>query len=76
MAGRFNNFMFSVPNLPKPVYTALKAIADKLDLSHQQVVILGVAAIMTLSRTDKAALGDLVSKMNDEAVLDMSHLDS
>ena len=71
---KYNNFMFSVPNLPKPVYDNVKVIAEKLNFSHQQVVILGVAAIMKLSRVDKAALNLLVEKMNSEAAMDMGDL--
>ena len=68
---KYNNFMFSVPNLPKTVYDNVKTIAGKLNFSHQQVVILGVAAIMVLSRVDKAALDLLVEKLDSEATMDM-----
>ena len=72
---KFNNFMFSVPNLPRPVYDNVKVIAEKLNLSHQQIVILGVAAIMKLSWVNKAALDELVKSLNAEATMDMGNLD-
>ena len=75
MPGKFNNFMFSVPNLPRPVYDNLKVMAEKLNLSHQEIVILGVAAIMVLSRTDKATLDSMVAKLSGETIMDMSNFD-
>ncbi len=72
---KYNNFMFSVPNLPRPVYDNVKRIGEKLSLSHQQIVILGVAAIMKLSWVDKAALDELVKSLNAEATMDMGNLD-
>ena len=71
---KYNNFMFSVPNLPRPVYDNVKRIGEKLNLSHQQIVILGVAAIMKLSWVDKAALDDLVKSLNAEATMDVGDL--
>ena len=72
---KYNNFMFSVPNLPRPVYDNLKVMAEKLHLSHQEIVILGVAAIMALSRLDKPALDLMVAKLNGEEIMDMSNFD-
>ena len=72
---KYNNFMFSVPNLPRPVYDNLKVIAEKLGLSHQEIVILGVAAIMVLSRTDKAALDSMVAKLSGQEIMDMNDFD-
>ena len=72
---KYNNFMFSVPNLPRPVYDNLKVMSEKLNLSHQEIVILGVAAIMVLSRTDKAALDSMVAKLSGQEIMDMNDFD-
>ena len=75
IVAKYNNFMFSVPNLPRPVYDNVRAIAEKLGLSHQEIVILGVAAIMALSRIDKPALDSLVDKVSGVPTMDMSSFD-
>ena len=72
---KYNNFMFCVPNLPRPVYDNVKRLAEKLSLSHQEIVILGVAAIMVLSRVDREALDSLVGKLTGEAIMDMDNFD-
>jgi len=74
MAGKYNAFMFSVPNLPKPIYDRLKAIGTKFELSNQQMVILGVLAIRHLGSSspgDQAALKRLVQKVNGMEALSL-----
>jgi len=61
--GKFNNFMFSVPNLPRTVYSELKALAARFDLDHHQMVILGVMAIKRLNTADKEGLAELVKQV-------------
>ena len=65
------NYMFCVPNLPKPVYTRLKAIAESLEFTHQQMVILGIVAIRKLSSIDQPALDALVKQVGGIYTLDL-----
>lgn len=60
---KFNNFMFSVPSLPKLVYSDLKTMAARFGLDHYQMVILGVMAIKTLSKLDRGSLEELVKQL-------------
>ena len=75
MAGKMN-YMFSVPNLPKPIYIRLRDIARELDISHQQMVVLGVLAIRKLSSIDEPALDDLVRKVRGIDALGLGEDDS
>ena len=63
--------MFCVPNLPRPIYDRLKAIAVDLDFTHQQMVILGLLAIRKLSSVDEPALDQLVKQVSGMYALDL-----
>ena len=65
------NYMFSVPNLPRPIYDRLKAIALDLDFTHQQMVILGVLAMRKLSSVDQPALDALIKQVSGMYALDL-----
>ncbi|KKK71311.1 hypothetical protein LCGC14_2915170 [marine sediment metagenome] len=66
------NYMFSVPNLPRPIYDRLKAIAADLDFTHQQMVILGVLAMRKLSSIDQPALDALIKQVSGMYALDLN----
>lgn len=49
---KFHGFMFTIPNLPKPVYEYLKVIREKTGLSPWQVVIVALRALEHVAVVD------------------------
>ena len=56
-------FMFSIPTLPKPAYQVFKTIRDQLELSSQQMVLLGIMVVKRSLDADEKSLDGLVSQL-------------
>ena len=67
------NYMFSVPNLPRPIYDRLKAAATEWGFTHQQMVILGILAMRKLSSIDRPALDALIKQVSGMYALDLDN---
>lgn len=61
--GKFKQFMFRLPTLPKEWYEKLNQLSSHLGMTQWQVTILGYRAILYLGKYDQEMLARLAEEI-------------